>query len=335
MSSRRLCEDETDTRCMLPGFLGSASVHVVHTPSTPPARTALCVVGLVRGLVCKELQENIRKVAAAMPGGGDVFAFLKEEDGAGVVYGGERARHEKAGEKRPSSGPSSAFGALVKLAQKNALGFLQLLGAVKVIIVDAAISDAAVSQYENPSCPLRGFMEKKFAIVSLDQESCFTMIKAEEKRRGSLYDVVAKLRSDMMFCDGVDGQMLFKAASTALVETHTDHASFMPRAQAEVFFSAAQEVLPRNPANCSSRKSYDVHCHVKSQDLPNDVPNECLLNNWFQKNNLKNRHISYSSNSSKAQVCLWHEPKVGCQSYGEGGFCALHCTRPPLELLEY
>ena len=358
-----------------PGFLASASVHT-SSPAASTARTAFCVVGLVRALVCEELQASIRKVVEAAPGGGDVFAFLKEETTTTTTTTTTTATAV------PTTTTSTSA---AQRHKKNAAGFLRLLGAVEVVLVDASVSDvASVSHLNvNPRCPLRrverlpwrpgepDYFRRKFAAVSLDQAACFKMIKAEEARRESesggdgksfRYGAVVKLRADMMFCDAVSDRLFDdilssstdRARKNLIVETHTDHASFMPRAIADVFFAAHREVLPgrrrsgssdSNSNNCTARERYDDRCPAKSARMPQDVPNECLLSSWLRKNGVNHRHIEYNSgaltmgaSSNKSRTCIWKSPDHGgCKVYSQKdhSLCADRCTRPPQEVLEY
>lgn len=121
-----------------------------------------------------------------------------------------------------------------------------------------------------------------------------------------------KLRSDQQICRPFDAHVVAPALDqlSSVIVKQTDHWAFMNRNLAEIYFNSSQEVV----ANCHSRRTYDAFlmpskfdsnrtkmasCHVTSNEMPDDVPNECLLDHWLATSNVQIRETKFSN-------CIYH-----------------------------
>lgn len=231
--------------------VNNSSVHDTSSPGIP--RVAICVVGELRGFTADPVWNSIYKTVDALKA--DTFLYLKLDVADDV----------------------RKLGSIMKILNSAAVQFL---------IRAQNVSWDSEKVVWNNTCPTFKLSSKdtksmayKFAVVSRDQAACFSLIKRREDDSGVKYDFVIKLRPDEEICRPIKSLERFPVdkVSAWYASRHIhDHIAVIPRTFANAYFSAGDEIL-----KCSSRESYDRFCHVSSNDMPDDIPNECLLGRWL------------------------------------------------------
>jgi hypothetical protein len=182
-----------------------------------------------------------------------------------------------------------------------------VLEAIDILQATKFIHQNFVMKVNDSGCfseGIEGTMREKFGIVSLDQIRLFHEILSHERQADVTYSHFIKLRPDEELCYAFPREVHWKSVIMTwrtfgwMENVIHDHVAIVPRDQAEVYFTAYREV-----EFCHPRKSYDdLGCHVKAEQLPHDVPNECLLKGWIQRNGLKHDNGNVLGDES---FCKW------------------------------
>ena len=203
-------------------------------------------------------------------------------------------------------------------------------------------SAANISSGEELPCPslvrpVAHVMFHRFRAAWRDLADCYAMVRSHEDaaRRGRRFDWVVKLRSDEELCAPLPPIQHWRArvvdqfqplphcegpsADYRLCHATDDHVAIVPRAFADVFYSAHREVGD----SCTS-SDYSPFCHWTADRMVanGDVPAECLLGRWLFRNNV---NVSLGGLLGVRDTCLWRggmpEPTAGWEDHVVG-----HCT---------
>lgn len=164
----------------------------------------------------------------------------------------------------------------------------------------------------NGSCshgPGRMFWDK-FAPITMDLRSCYSMIQNSERARGRTYDIVVKLRLDEEICAPLKHYSAFdwnkrheenRIAVWARNDPTDpknvvvdDHLAVMPRRAADVYLRANEELL-----TCAPYDAYTPHCGWKYRGT------ECYLSKWLFFNDVS---FDHGATLGQPSYCLWRSP---------------------------
>ena len=268
---------------------------------------AYCVHGLVRGFTSIDYQQSLKTMVINAVGGGrrDVYFFLKLRPGARITSPEFASLNATLDQFVPK--PARVVFQYEDLDKERRAQQLEGL--------DMTTCSLPISNWH---------FYITIAYQWLDMRDCYREIQEVEKERGRKYDLVAKLRPDIEFCQPWPRYDTFNwthYAQENMIATPArlgrkgkpmieDYAALMLRAQAHIYFNAYKQLRA-----CTPHEQFWRHCMGY-------MGNECYLSTYLAINNISFDH-GRKPGFGHLDCCLWRNPEYATVT---GTSHNIHCS---------